>query len=112
MPLKTFWYVFVFAFFPKGIAFLDGLSSLWRHRGFSVEDFKTECIIWLELLLGLVDITGDHYHAHLKKFLGHTGVVEEYHDAIVDLVSGIHVRVLYSLHKIIKFCIPYNITLE
>ena len=70
----------------QGIGFLDAMSALWDRRKFSDVAVDSECIKWLQLLLGLVDITGDHPDVHMKKFLGRTGVVKRYRTTIVKQV--------------------------
>lgn len=70
----------------QGIDFIDALSRLCYHRNVSAIAINPECIKWLNLLVGLIDIMGDCPDVHFKMFLRHTGVVNKYRPAIAEQV--------------------------
>ncbi len=73
--------------FPtQALSFLDFLRSVWDERKFRDESIDSECIYWLQLLLGFVDITQDHSHTLLNKFFGKTGICEKFHELIAQQV--------------------------
>ena len=67
---------------------MDTVFSLWNRRKFNAVDIERDCIGWLELFLGLIDITSDRPDVHLKKFLGHSEVLKKYWSTIVDKVGS------------------------
>ncbi|XP_064393609.1 uncharacterized protein LOC135341066 isoform X2 [Halichondria panicea] len=62
----------------EALNFLDLLLDVWDKRKFRDESIDTECTNWLQLLLGLVEITRDHSHTLLNSFLRKYGVCKKY----------------------------------
>ena len=75
-------------YFPhmQALNFLDFLLGVWDKRKFRDVSIDSECTNWLQLLLGLVDITRDHSHTLLNKFFGKTVICKKYRRLIVKQV--------------------------
>ena len=74
----------------QGLDFVDAVYNLCKANSFSSDLLDSECKKWVQLLLQLVDVTGDDPCTNLKVFLGkftHT-VVKEYRQDIIKHVSA------------------------
>ena len=76
---------------PQGLDFVDTVYNFCKVHSFHNQLRDSECKKWVQLLLQLVDVTGDDPCTNLKIFLGkstHTVVVKEYRDDIIKHVSA------------------------
>ncbi len=73
-------------FNTQALNFLDFLLGVWDKRKFRDVSIDSECTNWLQLLLGLVEITRDHSHTLLNSFFRKNGVCKKYRRLIVKQV--------------------------
>ena len=96
---------------------MNFIITVWEKHKYDKEFLDSECKKWLQLLIGMVDLTKDHPEVLLKEFISQTPVRKKYFAYISEQVLRNmldpvvrKMYILYSLHALLFFLIyRYNI---